>query len=177
MIPHYLSTLIAHVFLTPCYSVTRLIISYFYFNFFYPCKVRNLWILKVKNSLFKGKRMGAISISLPLWLNLNVTALKPRCLEQCVSLHINYCASVCFLCGFPNPKNHFNQICRVQNIQRTFQRFVRGTIQMLYQIQISATYVNFRSCPMRQKWGWQFCNCGKRFPIRFQGLAIRNTEP
>jgi hypothetical protein len=80
-------------------------------------------------------------------------ALKPRCLEQCVSLHINYCASVYFLCGFPNPKNHFNQIYSVQNIQWTFKRFVCGNILLLYQLQISAIYTNVRSCPMRQEWG------------------------
>lgn len=134
MTPHYLSIELTRL-LTPYYSVTRLIISYY--SFFYACKVRNLWILKVKNTPFKGQRMGVISIKLLLQSNLHETAFKPRCLEQCVSLHINYCASVYFLCGLPNPKNHFNQISRVQNMQCTFQRFVCGKILLLYQIQIS----------------------------------------
>ena len=111
--------------------------------------------------------MRVISINLPLQLNLHGTALKPRCLEQCVSLHINYCASVYFLCGLPNSKNHFNQIYRVQNMQCTFQRFVCGTILLLYQIQISAMYAKFRSCP-----------CGRNVVDRFViGKKISNTFP
>jgi hypothetical protein len=163
MSPYYRSMEFRHR-LTAYYSVTALIISYFFFNYFFtPCKVRNLWILKVKNTAFKGKRMGVISIKLLLQPSLYGTVFKPRCLQQCVSLHINYCASVYFLCGLPNPKNHFNQISSVQNIQCTFKRFVCGTILLLYQIQISAIYANVRSCPMRQKWGWQICNWEKNF--------------
>lgn len=109
--------------------------------------------------------MCVTSINLLLQLNLYGTALRPRCLEQCVSLHINYCASVYFLCDLPNPKNHFNQIYRVKTCS--------SPSSVLYVVQFYC-FVKYKSRLCMLKVGRT--PCGRNGVDRFViGKKVSNT--
>jgi hypothetical protein len=144
--------------------------SHFYFNsYFYACEVI---CFKGQSTPFEGQRGALFQLNYCYSQTCMRMALQPRCLEQCVSLYINYCAFVYFLCGFRNPKNHFHLISSVQNIQCTFKRFVVVLLYCFIKCKSLFCIPTVGRVPCCRNGVDRFV-IGKIFPIHFNGLAIR----